>query len=231
VLERTPRTLRIGGREVPFTLRRSARRSIGLRLGQDGLTVSLPQRCPLTEVDRVLAQKSAWILDKLAELERRPAGMPLADGHEIHWLGEPRRIVLGGARSRIDGDVIQLVVRAGESPAAALTRLMRREARTFLGERLQHWAVRLDRHPSAFALSGARSRWGSCTASGAIRLNFRLMQAPLPTIDYVIIHELCHLSELNHSERFWALVAAACPDWKARRDWLKREGARYFAWS
>ncbi|QBC43879.1 hypothetical protein C1H71_10180 [Iodobacter fluviatilis] len=71
---------------------------------------------------------------------------------------------------------------------------------------------------------------GSCTALGDIRLNWRLMQAPPQVIDYVVIHELAHLVELNHSSRFWDIVAEACPDWKTKRLWLKQNGALLFAW-
>lgn len=84
--------------------------------------------------------------------------------------------------------------------------------------------------PQKLALSSARSRWGSCSASGGVRLNWRLMQAPPAVIDYVVIHELAHLAELNHSPRFWAIVAAHCPDWKVRRDWLKQHGNRLLGW-
>lgn len=84
--------------------------------------------------------------------------------------------------------------------------------------------------PRQLFLSSAKSRWGSCTALGDIRLNWRLMQAPPQVIDYVVIHELAHLAELNHSPRFWAIVAAACPDWKTHRLWLKQNGPALFAW-
>ncbi|WP_284195738.1 M48 family metallopeptidase [Chitinimonas prasina] len=218
------------GRDVPVWLERSARRSVGLQIRQEGLRVILPQRFPLQELDAILRQKAGWILGKLDALAERPAATPLQAGSPLEWLGEPRSLSLGHKRAAVTADALQLVAETTADIPLALQKLMRREARVFLAERLDSWAARLGLRYGEFKLSSAGTRWGSCTSQGTIRLNWRLMQAPLPVIDYVVIHELCHLVELNHSHRFWALVATACPDWKHKRDWLKREGARYFAW-
>jgi predicted metal-dependent hydrolase len=224
------RVFMLAGREVAVALRRSARRSVGLVIKSDGLTVTVPNRFPLHELDAILHQKAGWIIDKLDELAARQPETTLAEGATVDWLGEPHALRLGFGRGSVTADTLQLVAHNEAGIPLALTRLMRREARTFLAERLAMWAARMGLHYTDFKLSSARSRWGSCTSSGAIRLNWRLMQAPLPVLDYVVIHELCHLVELNHSPRFWALVEGVCPDWKQKRDWLKREGGRYFAW-
>lgn len=224
----TRRTL-VAGRELSYQITRSARRSVGLKIDANGLTLQLPGRFPLRDLDAILLQKSDWIFDRLAAMQARKP-MPVVAGSQLDWLGEPRRLVLGAKRSDVGADHLQLAASTDEQIPPALTRLMQREARRFLGERLQQWAERLHLQPSRMKLSGAKSRWGSCTSAGAIRLNWRLMQAPIPVIDYVIIHELCHLREMNHSPRFWALVEVACPDWKVKRAWLKEHGARYFTW-
>ena len=224
------RHCRLGGRELAVRLSRSSRRSVGLRIDADGLAVTLPQRFPLAELDSILHQKAGWILGKLDEMAQRPVAQGLSEGTQVDWLGEPRTVRLGARRASIDADALHVATSDPAQLPQALEKLMRREARDFLGERLSFWAARLNLQVSAFKLSGAGTRWGSCTSQGVVRLNWRLMQAPIPVIDYVVIHELCHLVELNHSDRFWALVASACPDWKAKRDWLKREGPRYFAW-
>lgn len=224
----TRRTV-LAGRELSYQITRSARRSVGLKIDANGLTLQLPGRFPLRELDAILQQKAEWIFDRLAAMQaRQPVAVTASS--QLDWLGEPRSLLLGAKRSDVGADHLQLAASAAEDIPQALARLMQREARRFLGERLQLWADRLALQPSRMQLSGAKSRWGSCTSAGAIRLNWRLMQAPIPIIDYVIIHELCHLREMNHSPRFWALVAAACPDWKVKRAWLKEHGARYFTW-
>lgn len=220
----------LAGRTVPVSLQRSSRRSVGLKIDASGLSVTLPARFPLSDLDGILRQKAGWILDKLDEMASRPQPAPLAEGSTIDWLGEPRALRLGFARASVTADELRLATPEPKLIPHALQRLMRREARGFLAERLALWAERLGLAYSEFTLTSAGTRWGSCTAQGAIRLHWRLMQAPLPVLDYVVIHELCHLVELNHSPRFWALVASVCPDWKEKRDWLKREGGRYFAW-
>lgn len=224
------RTYTIGGRAVDIALQRSSRRSVGLKINADGLTITLPVRYPIGELDGVLRRKADWILSKLDEVAARPAHIPLGEGGSVDWLGEPHTVRMGYLRGAITADELHLATADPAAIPLALQKLMRREARGFLAERLALWAGRLGLAYAEFKLTSAGTRWGSCTSGKVIRLHWRLMQAPLPVIDYVAIHELCHLVELNHSPRFWTLVASVCPDWKAKRDWLKREGGRYFGW-
>lgn len=226
----TRRALQLNGRMVDFTLKRASRRSVGLKIGPGGLTVSVPQRFPLAELDAILHQKANWIASKLDAMAACPEPAALVEGAHIDWLGEPHALQIGFSRARVEADSLQLVAHSAADIPAALEKLMRREARVFLAERLALWAGRLNLRYHDFKLSSAGTRWGSCTSGAVIRLNWRLMQAPLPVIDYVVIHELCHLVELNHSERFWTLVASACPDWRQKRAWLKQHGSRYFSW-
>lgn len=219
------------GREVPYVVRRSARRrSVGLKVDASGLSVSLPTRFPLANLEPILQRKARWIVEKLDLYHREAQTAPpdLGDGGEILWLGRALPIRHHAGRAAVgDGEIL---LAEKDASASALARLMQREARRHFAARVVHWSDRLGLHPAGLALSGAQKRWGSCSARGVVRLNWRLMQAPEAVIDYVVIHELCHLEELNHSERFWALVEAACPDWRAQRAFLKREGYKYFAW-
>ncbi|MGQ5522235.1 M48 family metallopeptidase [Chitinimonas sp. PSY-7] len=224
------RSFTLAGRAVSVQLKRSARRSVGLQISQHGLVVTVPNRFPLTELDGILHKKAGWILSRLDAIAERQPAPPLTSGSEIDWLGETRSLALGFKRASVEADTLCLNANSDDAIPLALEKLMRREARSFLAERLALWAGRLGLQYSGFKLSSAGTRWGSCTAYGVIRLNWRLMQAPLGVLDYVVIHELCHLVELNHSPRFWDLVASACPDWKQKREWLKHHGSRYFAW-
>jgi len=96
------------------------------------------------------------------------------------------------------------------------------QARRLLAERLEIYADKLGVRHTGFALTSAATRWGSCTADGKIRLNWRLMHFPLSMIDYVAAHELAHLKEMNHSPRFWAVVRSVMPDYELARDRLKQ---------
>ncbi len=225
------RTLHLDGQELVYLLRRSDRRSIGLKIAADGLTVTLPRRLPASEADRAVRQKLSWILDKLSLQQQQPRGRQFADGARVLWQGGSSILRTGHRQNRIAGTELHLAaVDDHEEIADALMRLCQREARSHFTERVRHWSRNMGLVPSRLALSSARGRWGSCSASGGLRLNWRLMQAPLEVIDYVVIHELAHLAELNHSARFWAIVAAHCPDWKAQRDWLKCHGRLLMDW-
>ncbi|SFN05668.1 hypothetical protein SAMN05660284_00421 [Formivibrio citricus] len=226
------KSARIGlpdGRELAYTLKRSARRSIGLRIGPDGLSITLPLRAPQADAERAIFQKLDWILPRL--VSRPSAETPqLRAGAPFFWLGEAVVLAAGAGRTRLDGELLHVAAEDEAGMSVALARFMKRRAAEFLPQRVAYWSARMGLQPARVGLSSARRRWGSCAAHGGIRLNWRLMQAPPAAIDYVVIHELAHLAELNHSPRFWALVEVHCPDWKHQRDWLKRHGAQLLGW-
>ncbi|WP_018746577.1 M48 family metallopeptidase [Chitiniphilus shinanonensis] len=214
---------------LEYTVTRSSRRrSIGLRIDARGLVVQLPARAPLAEAERVLRLKLDWVLRHLAARAAAPAAVALGDGAIIHWLGTPRTLRLGAARSRLADDALWLSAPDATRLPAALSQFLQRSARGYFAERVAVWSARMGLTPRRVLLTSARGRWGSCSAAGDVRLNWRLMQAPAEVIDYVVIHELAHLAELNHSPRFWARVEQVCPDWRHCRDWLKAHGAGLF---
>jgi predicted metal-dependent hydrolase len=105
------------------------------------------------------------------------------------------------------------------SPAA------RRNAKRIIVARVKHWAGLMNVEYNRVAVKDQRTLWGSCSGRKNLNFNWRLAAAPPEALDYVVIHELCHLREMNHSKKFWALVSLACPDYAARRDWLKENYA------
>ncbi|AOY02347.1 hypothetical protein BJP62_13305 [Jeongeupia sp. USM3] len=220
--------MRHPGGEIAFTVKRSARRrSIGLKIAAGGLSVTLPERAPLLDADRVVAERLDWILKHLAN---RPEPAPsLADGAMVGWFGKPVRLVAGARRSALVDGALH-IAGEGETLAPALQRFLQRTARAYFAERVPLWAGRMGLQPSQLRLTSAGTRWGSCTAAGVVRLNWRLVQAPFDVIDYVIIHELAHLAELNHSPRFWAVVERHCQHWRGSRAWLKTHGHALLAW-
>ncbi|WP_035854197.1 M48 family metallopeptidase [Deefgea rivuli] len=219
--------------DIPYTLQRSPRRrSIGLKIDAAGLTIILPQRAPLAEAERVIQLKLAWIRAKLLERETRPTPIEspiLQWGASALWLGEPR-LLQAALRVKLTEDTLYLCAANEQKIAPALIRFYQRSAKPYFAERLALWAERMALQPRQLILSSAKTRWGSCTSNGDIRLSWRLMQAPASVIDYVVIHELAHLLEMNHSARFWAIVERACPDWKTERAWLKQHGHTLLAW-
>lgn len=233
------RSIVLDGQEVIFTLRRSARRTLGLQIDRRGLTVSIPLRTSLRDTEAFMRERAGWILDKLRDWQSRPEPerVALRDGMEIPVLGEPCivRWTAGANRSHwIEGfgrRELHLHLRRNEDAP----RLLRRGLQDYA---LQYFAGRLDEYvyllgcshegverPPLY-LSNARTRWGSCSRMSGIRLNWRLIHLPRALIDYVVAHEVAHLVEMNHSPRFWRLVASLKPDYERDEAALKRLGRR-----
>jgi len=221
----------LAGRIVAYTLRRDRRRLV-LRIDERGLAVGAPRAVPLAAIEAFIAAHGDWVLAKLAEFAAQPARhLPIHDGARLPVLGAEARVrVVAGAnrgywRHDDGGEELWLAARAAADLSALARRALRRRALEHFAPRVAAAAARLDRPVPALALSSARTRWGSCSTASGIRLNWRLIHLAPELIDYVIAHEAAHLVEMNHGPRFWTTVGALCPEWRARRDALKRVGA------
>lgn len=220
----------LAGQAVPYLLKRSARRrSIGLRIDDRGLTVSMPLRASERWLDSVLADKAGWVLEKLAQRPRPQPARVWEDGAHLPHLGEllllQVRPALFAAPPQRQGAMLLLTVAADSGPAEIERQLLqweRQQALRLFNERVTVFAAQMGVQPSRVALSNARTRWGSCNARGSVRLNVRLLRLPLPLLDYVVVHELAHLRELNHAPAFWRVVEQACPDYAEQRRALRR---------
>jgi predicted metal-dependent hydrolase len=189
------------------------------------LQVVVPRELHDRELDRLLESKRAWIESKLAEVTRpaelgldRPGHVVIAGSTiRVEWSGGER--VRAGLR---DGTLV--VGGPGGSAPTALERWYRREARRVTSEVVDREAGRLDLRPGAISIRDQRTRWGSCSRRGDLSFSWRLCLAPPPVLEYVVVHELCHLRELNHSPAFWRLVDAAQPGWREHARWLRAHG-------
>ena len=222
------RSIHLDGREIPYALLRRPRKTIGLAIDHRGLRVSAPPRASLNEVEALIRQHGEWVLKKLEAWQSAVAvpALEVADGTRLPWLGDELRLAIARGRNQIiwsgDGQTLTLALATGRSPDALLKRALRERAGDILYSRLAEYAKLLGVNVPTLALSSARTRWGSCSSQGAIRLNWRLGHFPLSVIDYVVAHELAHLKEMNHGPRFWAVVEQLCPEWKQRRLELRK---------
>lgn len=232
-LPESARQIELAGRSVAYTLKRSRRRTIGLAIDHRGLRVGAPLVARLSEIEALLHHHGRWVLDKLDNWKQRPVVGPLdiQDGLKFSWLdGELtlRLAIALGRRNQVLWSATESVLTLFLAPDAdartQLLRALRDRAAEVLAERLACFAGQYGVALPPLALSSARTRWGSCSAKGAIRLNWRLAFMPVPVIDYVVAHELAHLKQMNHSPRFWSEVEKICPEWQARRLELRRLG-------
>lgn len=230
------RRIQLGAHFLEFELRRSSRRSIGFMIDDSGLRVTAPPRVTLAEIDNAIRAKQRWILNKLRERGERRAARE--ERSPVRWEDGARLPFLGGditlrlEQSALGGclyDEQARELRLGVTPALAEWQLKERvklwfqaEAKRLFTQRLDLYAAKLGVSYKSMALSSAGTRWGSCTAAGNIRLNWRLIHYALPLIDYVVAHELAHLLEMNHSPRFWAQVESVYPDYDGARAALRK---------
>ena len=246
---RASRQALLDGIAVAYQFKRGKRRTIGFSVGADGLTVSAPKWVPLYEIDKAVFEKSAWIIKKLQETRERhnkleSARIEWKDGTTIPFLGEQVIVVLDprhafggvGAELKSSSDtlpgVTHLTLHVGLPHTAtpdqikdAVQAWLMRQAKRIFMERLNHFAPTLNVQWRKLSLSSAGTRWGSASADGSIRLNWRLIHFKQSVIDYVVVHELSHLRVMDHSPRFWDTVRAVVPDYAALRSQLKDEGA------
>lgn len=214
----------LGTRLVAYRLQRRARRRLVIHIDQRGLRVAAGLRTPLTEIEGFLAAHAAWVLRKLDEWHAPQREWILRDGATFPLLGQECRLRLEAGENRVHWHegVLVVQVRPGADAADLLRRALRERALALFRERAAHFAARLGRPLPRLALSDAQTRWGSCSEQGGIRLSWRLIHAPPRLIDYVIAHEVAHLVEMNHSPRFWQVVARLYPDHGAARAELRR---------
>jgi predicted metal-dependent hydrolase len=211
--------------DIPYTVRRSSRaRRVRVNVHPHAaVEVVLPTRAPERAAAAAVGELAPWIERRLAEARRtlaqvadRAGTLPYLDRH-LTLVAEP-----GRTRARISGE--RLLVPSGDH-RPAVERLYRRLARAEIGERLDTAVASVGRSYSGLTIRSQRTRWASCSASGAMSFNWRLLLAPERVLDYVVWHEVCHLDIRDHSPRFWALLESRLPDWREPRQWLRRHGA------
>ena len=230
------RHITLDGHAVSYALRRSRRRSIGFVIAADGLAVSAPRWVSLSDIEAALREKAGWVLRKLHEQRERARRVDAArvdwrDGTQLPFLGAPIELRLdahaSGAVLHAEARALHLGLPASAAPQQirdTVQSWLQRQARRIFEERCALFAPRLDVRMKRLSLSSAATRWGSASADGSIRLNWRLVHFALPVIDYVVAHELAHLREMNHSPRFWATVQSIFPEFQMARKTLRDSG-------
>jgi predicted metal-dependent hydrolase len=221
-----------------FELIRSARRkrSIALSLGDDGvLKISVPLRLRQRDIDEVIAERSAWISKRIRLVQEKRASrepVKFADGGEVPFMGFKCRLsVMEKIETgcNLKNKRFDIAVPSGlndkeraEEIRLALRLFYKKRARERFRQRLDFWSKKLNLAYKGFAIAEPQHQWGSCNSENFIRLNWTLLMAPLPLIDYVVAHELCHVRHKNHSQRFWNLLASVMPDCVERRRQLRQ---------
>lgn len=214
--------------------RRARRLRFEVRPG-NGLEVTTPPGVSVARIEAVMREKTQWITTMLIRYAQPPRSVvetPLQSDALLPFAGGYLRLSVEpvAARKRkiavMEEGELRLCVDTS-SPAdlrAALEVWYRRQGRRVFTERVAHWNAQYGFSYGRIAIRDQKSRWGSCSRQGNLNFNWRLLLAPLAVLDYIVIHELAHLKEGNHSPRFWALVAEKCPAYREHRAWLRLHG-------
>lgn len=241
--------IRLGKAVVSYEIKRARRRSIGMVVGVDGLSVRAPRWVSSTDIETALRAKERWICAKLVEQRERAqkqlsARIEWREGATVPYLGESVVLVLD---PRVSGAVLQAPADKAEPslPGVAQRTLhvglpesaspeqirdaveawLQREAIQIFQARVPVYADELGVSVRKVSLSSAKTRWGSASADGSIRLHWRLIHFSRSVIDYVVAHELAHLREMNHSPRFWATVQSIFPEFESAKKALRDSAA------
>jgi predicted metal-dependent hydrolase len=190
------------------------------------VVLTMPLRGSVKEARAFAERNGGWIA---ARLKRLPHAIPFADGLELPLRGVPHRVVHRAARGTVwtePGDDMPLLCVAGDRKhlARRVRDFLKREARRDLEAASRRYAAQLGAAVRRVAVRDQVSRWGSCTAAGVLSYSWRLILTPPYVLDYLAAHEVAHLVEMNHSRRFWRVVAAICPDWQRAKSWLTAHG-------
>jgi len=214
--------------------RRARRLRFEVRPG-NGLEVTTPPGVSVARIEAVMREKTDWITKMLVRYAQPPHSVvetPLQSGALLPFPGGQLRLELDtshpGRRKTavMEEGALRLYLESSSPDAvrAAIERWYRRHAHHVFAERVAHWNAEFGYNFGRIAIRDQKSRWGSCSRQGNLNFNWRLLLAPLAVLDYIVIHELAHLKEGNHSLRFWALVAEQCPDYREHRAWLRQHG-------
>jgi len=223
--------------DLSYTLLRSGKRrkTLCLQVARDGrIDIRAPLFTPQDEIEKFFLNKLDWLRDRLRKRDRLPeerSPRAFREGETFLFMGTAYPLRIEPADSALEGRLFfdsRHFVLGRSDPARGreiFTAWYEEQARRHIGERLEEFSRRLELFPRSFRITAARSFWGSCSAADRLAFNWRLIMAPCSVIDYVIVHELQHLAEKNHSPAFWKRVALVIPDYRDRKLWLRKNGS------
>jgi len=208
---------------IPYKITRSNRKTITLVINSDAkLSVRAPFEASEAAIVKFINQKKRWILEKqkkFSALKNKHSPVILKNGESFLFQGSTYIIKFGSVpKIKISGENLLLPKGSKKEKVVAW---LKREARKLINERLEKYSCFMRVDYSAVRISSARTRWGSCSGRNNLSFTWRLIMCPLAAIDYVIVHELCHIAFKNHSPAFWERVKKFYPDFKEQKKWLK----------
>ncbi|MDQ2087472.1 SprT family zinc-dependent metalloprotease [Herbivorax sp. ANBcel31] len=232
----------LDGVKIQYELVRSNRKTVAIKLSEDGnIKVSAPFGVTQNQIDEIIKDKLSWILKKQQELKKlyreKNVKRTFENGERISYLGKEYFLeiveVIEDSKPKVVINDGNMVIYINERCIVKdKSREIRNIIKMWLVERFRDIAIeRIEKYksiirvsPKKITIREQKTRWGSCSSKGSINLNWKLVMAPMEVLDYVIVHELCHMREMNHSKNYWKIVSSIMPDYTEHRKWLKENG-------
>ena len=231
-----------GGTRLTYAIRRSPRRKKTVAVTVDpagGVLLVAPEQFSTSRLDAVVRRKAGWIVQRLQGVDSNgvpPSPREFVSGESVMYLGRHYRLKVESAETgeaKLRGGWLHVPAPAGEGQRdhvrVALVSWLRRHAVERLPERVEMWRPKAGVEMPRVVIADQQKRWGSCDRSGTIRLNWRIIQAPMRLVDYVVVHELVHLRHRDHGRDYWQALGRIMPDYERTREDLRQRG-RGWAW-
>ena len=224
---------------VPYILKRSRkrRRTISLQISrQSGVIVSAPYFTPTSEINSFVEQKYDWIqknIQRQKEQQVQEAEKRYISGEYFYYLGTPYPLEVFFQQNLPPGLVFwsnRFYLNCPDGEARRKNYFIewyKTKAEIYIAGQVDHHGSKLQLLPHRIRITSAQTRWGSCSGENNLAFSFRLIMAPQAVIDYVIVHELMHIKQKNHSSQFWKLIETVMPEYKLHRHWLKENGNKF----
>jgi len=211
---------------ISYTLTRSRRKTAAIYVREGAVEVRAPLRMPKNDIDRFITEKESWILKSLAKQRiqaENKESFVISYGSVVTFRGNQHNITQhSGTRAGFDGDVFYMPPDLTRSQIkSTCMQIYRRLAKAHITNRVAVYASQMNVTPAAIKINNAMKRWGSCSSKKNLNFSWRLIMADDSIIDYVVVHELAHLVEMNHSSRFWEIARCVLPDYKTEQKKLK----------
>jgi predicted metal-dependent hydrolase len=234
-------SIQFGNKTIPYTLKTSQRRkTLSISVDQTGVSVISPSEIAIEKIESTLHKKAQWIIKQLtdfSEMQTNVSERGFLSGEKLPYLGRHYRLKVikseipipsfrfyqGHFVAEISKDIPEEEHRNVLYPL--YIDWVNQKAHGFAHDRLQRFTLKLQRKPQKIVIKEQEQRWGSCTPTGNIFLNWRIFLAPTSIVDYVLAHELVHLKHMNHSKEYWDTLRMLLPDYEQRKEWLRINGS------
>ncbi len=212
-------------------IRANRRKTTCIQINTGIVTIRVPKKLSINEIDLLINSRTLWIKEKLLQQKQLPQRQQrrYENGEDVYYLGRRYQLKIEKTvkeRVKLNNGYLHVQIKndAPEIVRKALKKWYLNHAKQQLADKVEQFSMLIPMTPTSIQVREYKARWGSCSSNGHIKFNWKLIMAASDVVDYVVVHELCHLLEHNHSTNFWSLVKSILPNYEIQRQWLREHG-------